>query len=151
LQFEVEIHGNSKLERLILANNSITDLASILLQDLPNLTNLHLEDNKISAISDKDFLGLKQSAKLVTLIMDGNNISWIGCRAFESLPNLVILSMQRNKITSLSCSSSRDPFGNLHLFIEYLFYHPNNFRILCLSGLFCFGATQIPSPSSTFL
>jgi hypothetical protein len=108
----VNIHGHQKLERVILANNSITNLAEIKLEDLPSLTNLHLEDNKISMIDDNDLIGLKGSGKLISLTADGNNISWIGCRAFEPVPNLVVLSLQRNKITSLSCSSTRDPKCN---------------------------------------
>jgi Leucine-rich repeat (LRR) protein len=106
---KVELRANAKLERLILANNSISELSDVRLDGLPSLGSLHLEDNKIQMIADGDLLPLKASAKLAALTLDGNNISWIGCDAFEPLPTLLVLSLQRNKISSLSCSSTRDP------------------------------------------
>jgi Leucine-rich repeat (LRR) protein len=105
------VDGNVKLERLVLSNNSIATLADFQIANLPELKSLHMDCNKISAISDNDLLVLQKSPKLVSLTLDGNNISWIGCGAFEPVGNLVVLSLQRNKIASLSCSSTRDPSG----------------------------------------
>ena len=106
---KLRVDGNVKLERLVLSNNSIATLADFQIANLPELKSLHMDCNKISAISDNDLLVLQKSPKLVSLTLDGNNISWIGCGAFEPVGNLVVLSLQRNKIASLSCSSTRDP------------------------------------------
>ena len=87
-------------------------MSSVTLGGLSSLVSLHLEGNKLSTLADDDMDGLRESTQLVSLLLDRNNISWIGCRAFEAVPHLVVLSLQHNKIASLSCSSANDPSGD---------------------------------------
>ncbi|CAK5062133.1 unnamed protein product [Meloidogyne enterolobii] len=106
-----------KLEILFLSNNLFEQIKDINLQNLSNLNTLHLENNKIFKISNEDFKFLKKSQKLYSLILDGNNISWIDCFAFEPIKmSLTVLSLQKNKIASFSCSSTNDPSpSNIYL------------------------------------
>uniref|UniRef100_A0A1I8BVJ3 LRRCT domain-containing protein n=1 Tax=Meloidogyne hapla TaxID=6305 RepID=A0A1I8BVJ3_MELHA len=116
---KLKIANLAKLETLFLSNNLIEQIEDINLQNLSNLITLHLENNKISKISNEDFKFLKKSQKLYSLILDGNNISWIDCFAFEPIKtSLTILSLQKNKINSFSCSSTNDPLeskNNIYL------------------------------------
>uniref|UniRef100_A0A914M054 Uncharacterized protein n=1 Tax=Meloidogyne incognita TaxID=6306 RepID=A0A914M054_MELIC len=106
-----------QLEILFLSNNLFEQIEDINLQNLSNLNTLHLENNKIFKISNEDFKFLKKSQKLYSLILDGNNISWIDCFAFEPIKlSLTVLSLQKNKIASFSCSSTNDPSpSNIYL------------------------------------
>lgn len=110
------------MERLILGNNSIFNMSNVILGGLNSLVSLHLEGNKLSTLADHDMNGLRESTQLVSLLLDRNNISWIGCRAFEAVSHLVVLSLQHNNIASLSCSSANDPSGStVYKFIYFSF------------------------------
>ncbi|KAL3070914.1 hypothetical protein niasHS_017039 [Heterodera schachtii] len=119
----VEIRGKVALERLVLNNNSLSDLAHLSVSDLNALRSLHLDNNNITSISDSDLRGLAHSASLVSLSLDGNNISRIGCHAFASVGRLSVLSLQHNRITSLSCAATHDPIS-LTVFLDQSFLQP---------------------------
>lgn len=123
---ELEIRGLPNLKHLYLQNNSFTSLERFVLQDLPKLTLLNVDRNRIDRIGNNDFLmlahsnniasGNQKGAQLTSLSLVGNNISEIGCRAFENLPKLVVLSLQSNRITTLSCLPNKESVCKFILF-----------------------------------
>lgn len=119
---KLHIRNLPNLKQLYLQNNSFTSLEHLLLHNLPKLSLLNVDRNRINHIGDNDFLSLANSnniasenryektpgAQLTSLSLVGNNISKIGCRAFENLPKLIVLSLQSNRISTLSCPPSKE-------------------------------------------
>jgi len=97
------------LSHLYLNNNSFTSLRNIQLSGLVSLQVLNLDRNELREIDDSSFRSLLTSTQLGSISLVKNEISWIGCNAFEPVSNLRVLSLQNNSITSLSCPESKEP------------------------------------------
>lgn len=78
-------------------------MEAIELEKLPQLTVLNMDSNKISKIGQKDLMALSGSRKLASLSLSENAIAEIECRSFAPVSSLLVLSLQSNNITSLSC------------------------------------------------
>ncbi|KAI1729126.1 leucine rich repeat domain-containing protein [Ditylenchus destructor] len=101
---KVAIKGLPLLKRLYINRNRIKSLENVALKDLKGLSLLNVDRNSIERIADNDLLPLADSPKLVSLSFVENNITDIGCHAMENVRHLAVLSLQQNRISSLSCS-----------------------------------------------
>ncbi|XP_066927307.1 protein slit-like [Clytia hemisphaerica] len=97
--FQAESFSNfTKLERLILAQNSLVKLPANISLFIPSITILTVRDNNISIIKQKDFEGY-QSIKY--LYIQRNGIENLEPNVFHNLPNLVDLYLTGNRLKTL--------------------------------------------------
>lgn len=78
-------------------------MPGIKLEHLPKLKILNLESNAIQKVTEDDLRPLSKSAELISLSMADNRIHKIDCGVFAYTSNLRVLSLQGNKLESLSC------------------------------------------------
>jgi len=84
------------VQRIDLAQNSITELSRGALGRLPVLFNLDLSYNAVTSIEEKAFDGLLQ---LQELNLANNNISRLVVGCFSSLVSLKVMNLSNNEIT----------------------------------------------------
>lgn len=100
----VELRGLESLEKLLVNNNSIQSMKNLTLRDLRSLHVLSLDRNFIKQILDGDLHFLGESPRLTSFSIAANEITKIEPRALEPIHQITILSLQNNKLSSLSSS-----------------------------------------------
>ena len=120
LGFPVDLHSNTRI--LFLGSNFISSINEDCLQELTDLSELHLERNIISTIPDFTFRSLETLEKLD---LSYNNIAHISESSFSGLDNVVEVALQGNRITSIS----KGTFGELRS-IEILNLNANNLKVI---------------------
>ncbi|NXC25529.1 LRC19 protein, partial [Campylorhamphus procurvoides] len=101
-------HLFQNVTKLSLKNNKITlkDSDKEILGHFINLTELHLNENRISELYKNSFYNLK---KLINLDISNNHISTVHKGAFSGLNQLSVLNLSYNMIAQLDS----DPFTSL--------------------------------------
>ncbi|XP_010221734.1 PREDICTED: TLR4 interactor with leucine rich repeats, partial [Tinamus guttatus] len=94
------------LHTLLLASNSLQQLAGGLFQHLPGLAKLSLSGNRLSHLAPDAFVGL---GLLKELRLEGNMLSHLPTALLEPLSSLEALDLSRNALTTLHPAA----FGHL--------------------------------------
>ncbi|XP_018599393.1 toll-like receptor 5 [Scleropages formosus] len=88
--------GLVSLQKLSLSYNLIGEIYEYTFYNLPNLVELDLSYNHIGVVAYKSF---SKMSKLRVLNIFGNSLKQL--HTFETIPNLVLLNMSDNKLTSV--------------------------------------------------
>eukprot|EP00058_Branchiostoma_floridae_P021161 XP_002606651.1 hypothetical protein BRAFLDRAFT_91744 [Branchiostoma floridae] len=100
--------GLGNLEILHLVNNEINNIQTGTFNSTPQLTTLHLDQNKLATLRSDMFTGLQN---LETLHLSDNEINDIQTGTFSSMPQLRNLYLEQNRLTLFKAEA----FANLPL------------------------------------
>ncbi|XP_013417198.1 chaoptin [Lingula anatina] len=115
----------NSLEHLYLSNNGIKLMPFGALSRLNNIKVLDLSGNKIKGVYFKQNLTHAGLKSLVSLSLDGNQITAIFVGTFQLLESLQHLNLDHNKITSISPMAFHGPRQLKHIYL-----HNNQIRTL---------------------
>ncbi|NXC11773.1 LRC19 protein, partial [Orthonyx spaldingii] len=131
--FNILLNLSENVTKLSLKNNKITleDHDKKVLGHFINLTELHLNENNITALCSNSFYKLK---KLITLDISHNSISTVHKAAFAGLNQLSVLNLSYNMIAQLDSDTftSLESLTILNLqynFLKY-FYVKSSFKLI---------------------
>uniref|UniRef100_A0A8D0B5N3 Uncharacterized protein n=1 Tax=Salvator merianae TaxID=96440 RepID=A0A8D0B5N3_SALMN len=97
------------LQELDLSKNNFLNVSSALFQPIPNLTELHLNQNGLNSLS---FVSGVNFSKLTLLRVAGNQIDVVTKKQIMALPYLLFLDLRQNPFI---CSCSNEMFVNWSL------------------------------------
>lgn len=104
------------LTMLTLDENRITELVTDTFYELPALQKLYLTNNNITVIQDGAFGHL---VNLLELELDRNNISELRKECFDGLANLKRLDLRRNKLAVLKSFTFTELWNLQELLLDY--------------------------------
>ena len=119
----------SSVTTIVLLNNSIAELPSGAFSYLANCTYLSLDRNKLTALNNAMFTGLKS---LKRLGLWNNEISFIEAFTFMNLTSLLRLNLDGNDLTLVK----KEMFSGL-LSLQWLFLHRNRIYSIEESSFSC--------------